>query len=369
MAGCKRHTPQQIIRKLCQGDELAASGADIEQIARQLDVSVPTLYNWRKQYGGMKADDAKEFKELKNENALLKKLLAEAELEKATLKEIARGKFLSPTARRNAVTMLQETMGLSQRFACKIVGQPRSTQRKELAKNTPDDPDADLRKWLRDWAKANQRKGFRRAWADLRAPGWVINKKKVQRLWREEGLRVKIRKRAGASTTPITEANALKVVWAIDSQFDSTTDRRKFKIASMVDEHTRHWVFNVVERSIPAEDLVAALEKAFALWGGPPQIPRCDNGPEFISESLRAFCADQVGIGYVPPGQPWKNGYIESFNNRVRDECLNMDDFHSVLEARVVIEGWKEDYYNRHRHSPLVYRTPNEYAAICIHTH
>ncbi len=90
MAGRKRHTPEQIIRKLRHGDELAATGSDVEEIARQLDVSVPTLYNWRKQYGGMKADDAKEFKELKNENALLKKLLAEAELEKAALKEIAR---------------------------------------------------------------------------------------------------------------------------------------------------------------------------------------------------------------------------------------------------------------------------------------
>lgn len=81
------------------------------------------------------------------------------------------------------------------------------------------------------------------------------------------------------------------------------------------------------------------------------------------------FCEDQVGIGYVPPGQPWKNGYIESFNNRVRDECLNMNEFHSLLEARVVIEDWKEDYNNRHRHSSLAYRTPNEYAASCIHTH
>ena len=113
MAGRKRHTPEQIIPKRRHGDELAATGTDIEEIARQLDVSVPTLYNWRKQYGGMKADDAKEFKELKNENALLKKLLAEAELEKAALKGNRSGKILSPTAKRNAVVMLQETMTLA----------------------------------------------------------------------------------------------------------------------------------------------------------------------------------------------------------------------------------------------------------------
>ncbi|MGC0367116.1 transposase InsO family protein [Rhodococcus sp. 27YEA15] len=92
-------------------------------------------------------------------------------------------------------------------------------------------------------------------------------------------------------------------------------------------------------------------------------------GPSSSEEALRTFCEDQVGIGYVPPGQPWKNGYIESFNNRVRDECLNMNEFHSLLEARVVIEDWKEDYNNRHRHSSLAYRTPNEYAASCIHTY
>ncbi|MFB7860279.1 integrase core domain-containing protein [Rhodococcus qingshengii] len=153
----------------------------------------------------------------------------------------------------------------------------------------------------------------------------------------------KIPKRAGASTTPISEADAPKVVWAIDFQFDSTTDGRRFKIASMADEHTRQSVLNVVERSIPAEDLVATLEKAFALWSDPPHVLRRDNGPEFISEALGMFCGDQVGIGYVPPGQPWKNGYIESFNNRVRDECLNMNEFHSLLETSDVSVGTRVD--------------------------
>ena len=121
-------------------------------------------------------------------------------------------------------------------------------------------------------------------------------------------------------------------------------------------------MLTVVERSIPAEDLVTALEKAFAFWDGPPQVLRCDNGPAFIFEALRMFCEDRLGIGYVPPGQPWKNGYIESFSNRVRDECLSMNEFHSLLEAWVVIEGWKVDYNNRHRHSSLAYRTLNEYS-------
>lgn len=175
-------------------------------------------------------------------------------------------------------------MGPSQRFACRVVGQPRSTQRKELARNTPDDPDADLRKWLRDWAKANQRKGFRRAWADLRAAGWVINKKKVQRLWREEGLRVnvrKIRKRAGASTTPITEADAPKVVWAIDFQFDSTTEGRKF--FGRVDGRRTHPAVRTEHcRAIhPGRGSRRSVEEGVRALGWPTAGP--ESCPQFVS--------------------------------------------------------------------------------------
>jgi hypothetical protein len=195
-------------------------------------------------------------------------------------------------------------MGLSQRFACKIVGKPRSTQRKKVARNAPDDPDADLRKWLRDWAKANQRKEFRRAWAGLRAAGWVINKKKVQRLWREEGLRVKvrtIRTRAGAGATPITEANAPKVVWAIDFQFDSTTDGSKF--FGRVDGRRTHPTVRTQHRreSDPSRGSRRRLGEGIRTLDGPQPVLRCDNGPEFISEALRTFCEDRLGTGYVPP--------------------------------------------------------------------
>ena len=178
----------------------------------------------------------------------------------------------------------------------------------------------------------------------------------------------KIRKRADASTTPIAEAHAPKVVWAIDFQFDFTTDERKFKIASMVDEHSRQSVLNMVEDpsrqriSSPPGESVRAL-------GRPPQVLRCDNGPEFISEALRTFCEDRLGIGYVPPGQPWKNGYIESFNNRVRDECLNMNEFHSLLEARVVIEDGRRTTtpdIGIHRWLTALRMST---AASCIHTH
>jgi transposase InsO family protein len=158
-------------------------------------------------------------------------------------------------------------------------------------------------------------------------------------------------------------------VWALDFQFDSTVDGKTVKIASMVDEHTRMSLLNIVDRSITADRLIEGLEKAFAMWGGPPLVLRMDNGPEFISEALRAFCAGSVGVSYIPPGTPWNNGFIESFNNRLRDECLNRNYWPTLLEARVVIEDFKNDHNHRHRHSALGYKTPAEYAAGCTHRH
>ena len=183
-----------------------------------------------------------------------------------------------------------------------------------------------------------------------------MNKKKVHRLWIEEGLQVGIyhpRNRGGTSSCPQAEADAPNVLWAMDFQFDSTVDGKAFKIASMIDEHSRLSLMNIVERSIPAQRLVEEIGKTFALWGGPPLVLRMDNGLEFISSALQQFCANRVGISYIPPGTLWNNGYIESFNNRLRKECLNRTHWTSLLEARVVIEDFKDDHNHRHRHSSL----------------
>ncbi|MGW4094120.1 hypothetical protein ACWEH3_30240 [Nocardia sp. NPDC004718] len=152
-------------------------------------------------------------------------------------------KLLDPSAKRRAVDMRCEVKGMLQRFACRIVGLHRSSYRRLPAAQTPADPDAGLRVWLRSYAVRNQGHGFRRAWAGLRFDeGSEVNIKKVHRLWREEGLQVRAhhpRKRAGVSSVPAVDADAPKVVWALDFQFDSTVDGRAVKIASMIDEHTR----------------------------------------------------------------------------------------------------------------------------------
>ena len=201
----------------------------------------------------------------------------------------------------------------------------------------------------------------------------VRSNKKIHHLRRGKGLQVRVhspRKRAGFSSIPPVEADAPNVVWAIDFQFDSTIDGKAIKIASMIDERTRVSLLNLVERLITADRLVAELKKVFTAAGGPPTVLWMDNGPEFIYQALQQFCDGRSGIPYIPPGTPWNNGHIESFNNRLRKECLNRNHWNTLLEARVVISDFKDEHNHRHRHSALGYRRPSEYAAVCrcIHT-
>jgi len=263
---------------------------------------------------------------------------------------------------------LIDAMGVSERFACRVTGQNRTTQRHQPAAATPADPDAGLRTWLRQYAKDHPRRGFRPAYHDARAAGWIVNHKKIQRLWRDEGLRVpqrRRRKRLGASTAPgMPTADAPNRVWAVDFQFDATTDGRAIKIVSIIDEHTRECLGGLVDRSITADVLIDELDR-LATIRGHPAVLRCDNGPELACDAMADWAGQRVGLAFIPPGQPWRNGYIESFNARVRDECLNI--FWSLTQARVVIADWKSEYYHHRRHSALGYQTPAGYAISCPH--
>jgi putative transposase len=262
-------------------------------------------------------------------------------------------------------------LGVSERFACRVTGQHRATQRHEPMSATSEDPDASLRAWLRHYAKDHPRRGFRPAYHDARGEGWIVNHKKIQRLWREEGLRVpqrRRRKRRGISTTAdIPAADASNRVWAVDFQFDSTTDGRPIKIVSVIDEHTRECLGGLVDRGITGEELITELDCLVGQRGTYPAVLRCDNGPELACAAMADWARGHVGLHFVPPGEPWRNGYVESFNSRIRDECLNINSFWSLAQARVVISDWKHDYNHHRRHSALVYQPPARYAATCIH--
>jgi putative transposase len=262
--------------------------------------------------------------------------------------------------------MLCDRLGVSERWACRVVGQHRSTQRHEPVRAADD---AALRSELRKFSVDRPRWGYRRAHHHLRELGWEVNRKRVQRLWREEGLRVPVRRRKrrrlGDSTVPAQRLRAERPnqVWAFDFQFDQTADGRVIKLLNIVDEFTREALEMLVERNIDAARTVGVLERLVAERRAPEYL-RCDNGPEMTAHALSDWCVlGGTGTAYIEPGSPWQNPYVESFHSRVRDELLDVEEFSCLAEARVVISDWREDYNQRRPHSALGMRSPAAFAA------
>jgi len=275
---------------------------------------------------------------------------------------------VSPSRRRQAVSMLGERLGLSERRACEITGQHRSTQRHQRRRGGG--RDEALRARLRKLSAEHPRWGYRLAWGAVRAEGWAVNQKKIQRLWREEGLRVPPRRRKryrlGESTVlgERLRAERPNQVWALDFQFDTTTDGRTLKLLHVVDEYTREALAIRVARSIDADHTIRVLERIVRERGGCPELVRMDNGPELTANALRDWCRfGGAGASYIEPGSPWQNPFVESFGSRVRDEVLSVEAFDSLLEAQTVIDDWKNIYNHQRPHSSLGWRTPAAYAA------
>jgi putative transposase len=273
---------------------------------------------------------------------------------------------LSPSRRRRGVLALQDRLGLSERRACRIAGQHRSTQRREpvLAAD-----DVVLRARLRELSRKRPRWGYRRAHADLLGEGWQINRKRVQRIWREEGLRVpqrrRKRQRLGESTVPADRLRAERPdeVWALDYQFDQTADGRILKLLHVVDEFTREALTVECRRRIDADQTVAVLERLVATRGTAPEHIRCDNGPELTANALRDWCRFAgAGSAYIDPGSPWQNPYVESFGSRIRDELLAVELFSCLAEAKVMVEDWRRDYNEHRPHSALSMKPPATFA-------
>ncbi len=262
--------------------------------------------------------------------------------------------------------MLQDRLGLSERRACRYVGQHRSTQRREPCVAADDGA---LRSELRKISRERPRWGYRRAHATLRGEGWEVNRKRVQRLWREEGLRVTLRRRKrqrlGVSTVPTKRLTAEQPdhVWAIDFQFDQTADGRILKLLHVVDEFTREALAVECRRRIDADTAVAVLDRLVLTRGSSPRFIRCDNGPEFTANALRDWCRfSHAGSAYIEPGSPWQNAYVESFGSRIRDELLAVEIFSCLAEAKIMVEDWRQDYNEHRPHSALGMQPPARFA-------
>jgi transposase InsO family protein len=275
---------------------------------------------------------------------------------------------VSPSRKREAVEHLQEKLEVSERRACEVVDQPRSTQRYEPAAKE-DEPRLVAR--MLELVRERPRFGYRRIAAMLKAEGWEVNFKRVYRLWRREGLKVpkKVRKRRGLGTSGnachIRRAESKDQVWTWDFVFDRTTSGTTLKWLSLVDEYTRECLALKVARGITSEDVIDTLAELFAMRGVPQHI-RSDNGPEFIAGAIRAWLT-KTGVEtlYVAPGSPWENGFVESFHSRLRDEFLRMHDFRDLREARELTQAWREDYNDRRPHGALGYQTPSAFALGC----
>lgn len=263
---------------------------------------------------------------------------------------------------------LREQFGVSERRACRAIGQSRTTQRRPPRPVLA--PEQQLRHRLRQISTDWPRYGYRYAHTLLRREGWVVNRKRVQRLWREEGLRVRPyamkRRRVGASTVPAKRLRAERPnqVWALDFIFDSTSDGRPIKALAVVDEFTRESIGRQLGRSILADDVVRVLDLAKARRGA-PEFVRMDNGPEMIAQVIRDWCRlSGTGTVYIEPGSPWENPFVESFNARLRDELFNREVFRSVFEARVLYFDWCEVYNGFRLHSSIGYLAPSMFAAL-----
>jgi transposase InsO family protein len=256
---------------------------------------------------------------------------------------------------------VRQRLGVSERRACRVLGQPRSTQRH--VRVVPDDEDALTAEIVR-LASAYGRYGYRRITALLRRDGWSVNVKRVHRIWRREGLKAP-KRQPKRGRLWLNDGSCLRLrpcwpnhVWAYDFVQERTHDGRAFRMLTVIDEYTRECLAILVARRITADDVLAQLADLFITRGVPDHI-RSDNGPEFVARAVRDWLG-RVGVTtlYIEPGSPWENGYCESFNGKLGDELLKIEIFYTLLEAQVLIERWRRDDNTNRPHSALGYRPP-----------
>ena len=256
---------------------------------------------------------------------------------------------------------------MSERRVCRVLGQHRSTQRKRPRGH---DDEERLTADIIELARQYGRYGYRKIAALLRSTaGWVVNDKRVERIWRQEGLKVP-QKQPKRGRLWLNDGSCIRLraerrnhVWSYDFVEDRTHEGRKYRMLNVVDEFTHECIAIRIERKLKSIDVIEVLANLFITRGVPEYI-RSDNGPEFVATAVQAWIA-AVGAktAYIAPGSPWENGFVESFNGRMRDELLNETLFLSMTHARVEIAAWVEDYNRERPHSSLGYATPAAFAA------
>ncbi|WP_094194448.1 IS3 family transposase [Bradyrhizobium viridifuturi] len=353
-----RFTEEQIIAVLKEHE----AGAKTADLARKHGISEATFYNWKTKYGGMDVSEARRLKALEDENAKLKKLLAEQMLDAAALRELLFKKMVGPVAKRAGVAHLRAVMGLSERRACLIVGADRTMVRYRCRRP----PDTELRGRLRELANERRRFGYRRLFILLRREGEPSGINRIHRLYREEGLAVRkrrARRKAIGVRVPILLEARPNARWSLDFVYDQFANGRRFRVLNIVDDVTKECLGAIPDTSISGRRVARELTTIVARRGKPGSIVS-DNGTEFTCNAMLAWYKE-TGIDwhFIAPGKPIQNAFVESFNGRMRDELLNETLFFDLDDARSKVAKWVADYNGERPHSSLKYLTPAAYAA------
>jgi putative transposase len=250
-----------------------------------------------------------------------------------------------------------------------VVGQARKTQRRIQCVT---DEEVRLAGRVIELATRHGRYGYRRITAMLKNEGWQVNHKKVERIWRQEGLKVP-KKQPKRGQLWLNDGSCIRLrpqykdhVWSYDLVIARTAEGKSFKLLTILDEYTRECLAIKVERRITSQDVIDHLFELFIFRGTPEHI-RSDNGPEFTAKAVRKWLARLcVRTLFIEPGSPWENGYIESFNGKLRDEVLNREIFYTLKEAKVIIEQWRQEYNQVRPHSALRYQPPAPEAKMSV---
>lgn len=254
---------------------------------------------------------------------------------------------------------LREHFHASEQRVCGLLQMAVSSYRYRTTRS-----DEALRERLVELARRKPRFGYRRLHIFLEKCGAHVNHKRVYRVYRAAGLAVrrKARKRLVREGSPRAALTAANQAWAVDFVHDAVASGRAIRVLSMVDEYTRECLTLEVDTSFASRRVTRALEKILVEREKPLAL-RCDNGPEFTSRHFLAWCLEQgIELVHIPPGKPQQNGYVESFNGKMRDECLNMSWFENLFDARRKIAAWQQQYNEERPHSALGYQTPGEFA-------
>jgi len=269
--------------------------------------------------------------------------------------------MVTPAAKREAIAHLRASLEVSERRACTMIAADRSTIRYRATR--PDD--AGLRARLRELADQRRRFGYRRLHVLLRGEGWTMNRKKTQRLYGEEGLAVrrrKSRRRIAVARTPIPKADGPNSRWSTDFVHDQLANGQRFRVLSIIDDVTKECLAAIPDTSLSGKRVVREMSALITRRGKPGMIVS-DNGTEFTSSAVLAFAqAAKLDWRYIAPGKPTQNACAESFQGRMRDECLNEHLFFSMCHVRAVVAGWVHDFNTARPHSAIGYMTPRAYA-------